>query len=484
MVIYMYVHRVYTLILYQCVRHSRAPAPPLSVSLNSTRSEYILVGIPYITTSTLYNHVELYKYTLVLGWGIFLSSGGNIGLRPASAAAVSVPPLSTAAFRACMLPFTHLVLFPLGVLQCIHFRSSAHALVDMEAAMRAAKIGEASAILLQLDGSEDTNGTPPEATAHELHDDGRLMTHQLQHAALRESMRQAQVPIIAIADGPLTGAAAGLFSAASTRVCTERTTYSFCTGFGAIGVLADLPQPHVAMAVALGAFSLNAHDCTELGLAQHYAPLDALPDLLSELHASPATYYDVPVSRRTRQTPPLHLVPLYASERAAPLNAALHNIFGEANSEIHTILTRLERQHVIAADHAEALARDPCGIHVRTQERAMAVRDALQAASDALRSQPPSALMAIYQTLQAARQRHGTAAATAPSPISAASELIADSAAGSAAPVAPAGAGLASRTSKPASSAEWDSPSRLHEFDLELELQLDAHLRLLRREYL
>lgn len=239
----------------------------------------------------------------------------------------------------------------------------------------------------------------------------------------RHAVERSRVPVIAVADGPLGGASAPLFLAASRRVCTSETVYSLrewsqrglVPGLGALDTLAALAQPHIALAVALGALELRACDCMALSLATHYAPREALSAMVDELRAAPSQYYDVPLSRRTTSTPPAHLVPLYAAEAAAPLNEALRVVFGEDGADagadgatdVTKVLWRLEERRRTAAAHAVALANEPCGIHIRTRERAGAVVSALDAASAALNATSPAVLAAILAELRAVRARRG-----------------------------------------------------------------------------
>eukprot|EP00966_Prymnesium_polylepis_P240577 5563604-Prymnesium_polylepis.1 len=61
---------------------------------------------------------------------------------------------------------------------------------------------------------------------------------------------------------------------------------------------------------------------------------------------------------------------------------------------------RLERQRSIAAEHALALANEPCGIHIGTRERADTVRDVLTEASNNLEHSCPEALAATSAVLR------------------------------------------------------------------------------------
>mmetsp|Transcript_44071 Transcript_44071/g.115828 ORF Transcript_44071/g.115828 Transcript_44071/m.115828 type:complete len:386 (+) Transcript_44071:33-1190(+) len=310
------------------------------------------------------------------------------------------------------------LLLPLPLLALVEVSvhlSSVHAMsTNLVAAVETAH-RETSPVLLRLHDGEDA-GKVSEATHMASLSIEQRVAFFRDQAQARHVVRSATVPVIAVApDGPLSGVAAGLFLAASHRIASLKTTYAvpdcrsgYCPAHGAIGVLARLDAAHIANAVALGALELNAHDLTELGLATHYVPsAEALHDMTIELRASPGDFFDVPLSRRTRKAPPLHLVPLYASEQAAPLYAALQKSFGDAVGSVEAMRLCLERQRMIATSHAAALATEPCGIHIRTQERALAVASALESASAALNPQCscPEALATTYAALRVARSK-------------------------------------------------------------------------------
>ena len=267
---------------------------------------------------------------------------------------------------------------------------------EIEAALLVANSSAASALLLTLDDATAPGSMDDATLLTTLGDDDRRALLRRESAA-RLALREAPVPVIAVADGGLTGASAALFLAASHRVCTQRTSFALnecrsglCPGFGLLSALGAVPQPHVSMAAALGCLELSAHDCIELGLATHYARSDELGPLFQELRASPPAYYDVPLARRTATAAPLYLVPLYASERGAPLNKAIAHVFGAKSDELplRLLLERLRTSQQAAAQHAAALAIEPCGIHIRTRERVEATRDALAAAC----ASPPTSI--------------------------------------------------------------------------------------------
>ena len=276
--------------------------------------------------------------------------------------------------------------------------------------LTAARGGALSAIVLTV---EDTDSADADVAFIASLSDADRVALLRREAACRQLLREAPCPVYAISDCMLSGPAAGLFLAASHRICTQRASFvldgchkGLCPGFGTLGAMAELNQPHVAMAVALGAVPLNAHDCLETGLATHFAPSDALPDLLAEWQAAPPEYLDVPLSRRT-QANPVRTVPLYASDRNTPLNAALRETFGPSASDVPDALRRIERSRRLATEHARALANEPCGINIGTLERADTVADVLSAASNSLAPQSscPVALATTWAVLRLLRRQ-------------------------------------------------------------------------------
>ena len=111
------------------------------------------------------------------------------------------------------------------------------------------------------------------------------------------------------------------------------------------------------------------------------------------------------------RTPLPHLTPppvCDLAELAAPLNDALLYCFGHDVSSPRHASERVYARLQAAADHADALAVEPCGIHIRTRERADAVRDALDAAYAALKptsGRHAAALAVTFVALRMASRR-------------------------------------------------------------------------------
>ena len=135
--------------------------------------------------------------------------------------------------------------------------------------------------------------------------------------------------MIAVGDGWHTSASAtGIFMAAATRVCTDRTVLALpecrgglSPGSGSLAYLGRLP-PHIAMYVALTGAMLNPHDAVELGMATHYVCQSEVLSLLNELRCAPAGYLDVPLGRRASD-PPQSLASLFADDLSGLLDDAL-----------------------------------------------------------------------------------------------------------------------------------------------------------------
>jgi len=213
------------------------------------------------------------------------------------------------------------------------------------------------------------------------------------HAFLLEAAKEQ--PVIALGDGwHLSSSAAGLFMAASTRVCTDRTVLALpecrgglSPGSGSLAYLSRL-APHMAMYVALTGAQLNSHDCMCLELATHYVCTADVLDLLNELRCAPAGYLDVPLSRRALP-PPEGLASLFARDVHDLLDASLSKCFGGgvgSASEVRPVLQE-ERARL------NSMLRS-CGWH--TRERAEAVLDVLDAAATALRRADDGAVAATF----------------------------------------------------------------------------------------
>jgi enoyl-CoA hydratase/carnithine racemase len=217
-------------------------------------------------------------------------------------------------------------------------------------------------------------------------------------AILRRLALQGR-PVISIAEETVSGAAAGLWMAASHRVCTHSTMFSLpecrvglCPA--SAPVLCRLgTEPHIAMYVALSGAQLTAHDCASLQLATHCAQADQMPDLLNELRRCPAASFPmlVPLLRRTEPAPS-YLASLFALGVGPSINATLLEVFGEAADAADCAL-RLRA----ALERARALTQSSAW---RTRECADAVVDILDSADKALRASSPSALAATFDMMR------------------------------------------------------------------------------------
>ena len=285
----------------------------------------------------------------------------------------------------------------------------------------------ANGVLLVIEDGEEEDA----ALLASLDNEARTALLRREHA-LRSRLREMSRPIIAVGSGRrLEGAAAGLFLAAEHRLVSQQTMFSLTAcRFGLVpGAIAELvstmnladatsaDKRALAMAVALGAMPLNAHDVAHV-LGALFSPAADVPALLHELRRAPSSYLDVPLTRRCAQ-PPAELALL-----AQPLVAkALRNVFGggsdgeNARAGAGSSRARGARS---AAAMRRALAKevydvdrllDSCAWH--TRECAEAVSDVLHAATFALDDarSSPHALALTARVLQRGLDAAGTAGA-------------------------------------------------------------------------
>ena len=206
-------------------------------------------------------------------------------------------------------------------------------------------------------------------------------------------------PVISIAEETVSGAAAGLWMAASHRVCTRSTIFSLpecrvglCPA--SAPVLCSLGiEPHMAMYAALTGAQLTAHDCASLQLATHFAQAEQMPDLLNELRRCPAASFPmlVPLQRRTEPAPS-YQASLFAEGVGPSINATILEVFGEAEDAADCAL-RLRA----ALERARPLTQSSAW---RTRECADAVVDILDSADKALRASSPSAVAATFDMMR------------------------------------------------------------------------------------
>lgn len=243
-----------------------------------------------------------------------------------------------------------------------------------------------------------------------------------QESAIHEKLRSAACPVVAIAESTVEHAALGIFLAADERLVTEHTHLKMVgcqmgmlpSGLTLLAPLAASSTPSdsesgedseedddssllesqrvaMAMALALGGTSINAHDAAKLKLSSMFCKASELPSLLSELRVAPADYLDVPLRRHSEQVPACH-AHLFADSVVVD---AVERCFGPTCADAAELVARLdaERKRV-------ATLTNSCGCHVR--ERAEAVAEILEEASAALdpRRSSPSALAATFAVLR------------------------------------------------------------------------------------
>ncbi|KAL1503019.1 hypothetical protein AB1Y20_011088 [Prymnesium parvum] len=256
---------------------------------------------------------------------------------------------------------------------------------------------DASAIILITSGADARANTPTPPPPMEEHDLRRLASRERAlHAFLREAA--SRIPVISVGDGwHHSASATGLFMAAPTRVCTDRTVLSLpeCRGglLPASGTLAYFRRcllPHLHMYVALTGAPLNPHDCFSLRLATSYVRAADVVWLLDELRHAPAEYLDLALSRRAR-TPHESLASLCAGDVQGLLDASLLKVFSvDSASEV---VSALQAERGQLSDMLSS-----CGWH--TRERAEAVADVLDTAASALRRAPSEAIAETFAAVQ------------------------------------------------------------------------------------
>ncbi|MFM1961027.1 MAG: hypothetical protein RL588_2544 [Pseudomonadota bacterium] len=101
-------------------------------------------------------------------------------------------------------------------------------------------------------------------------------------------------PVIAFMDGVTMGGGVGLSAPARFRIATERTTFAMPeTGIGLfpdVGGGWFLPRlpGRIGLWLALTGARIKAADCLHAGLATHFAPSEALPELKAALVENPS----------------------------------------------------------------------------------------------------------------------------------------------------------------------------------------------------
>ena len=132
--------------------------------------------------------------------------------------------------------------------------------------------------------------------------------HQRLHALAHGTGPDPQVPVIAVGDGIVMGAGAGLFMAASERLVTERTLFAMpeckiglVPDAGALHFLrhpATILAPSVGRMLALTGTRLRARDLLYAKLATDFLPAASVPALLDDLSRCPPGEHRAAFDRR------------------------------------------------------------------------------------------------------------------------------------------------------------------------------------------
>ncbi|MFJ8950189.1 enoyl-CoA hydratase/isomerase family protein [Streptomyces sp. NPDC102381] len=147
-----------------------------------------------------------------------------------------------------------------------------------------------------------------------FHDDARSGDHRASAAFLRDEYRlnsriaHYPKPYVAVMDGIVMGGGVGLSAHGGIRIVTERSKVAMPeVGIGLVpdvgGTYLFTHAPgHLGTHLALTGMAVGAADALLCGLADHYVPSEALPQLLRELAG--AEQPREAVARHTEQAPP------------------------------------------------------------------------------------------------------------------------------------------------------------------------------------
>lgn len=174
-------------------------------------------------------------------------------------------------------------------------------------------------------------------------------------------------PTIAIMDGITMGGGVGIALPCQVRIATEATRLAMPeTGIGLfpdVGggwYLSRLPG-RVGQFMALTGARLDGAECRYLGLATHYVPQAALPDLVDRLKAAPSraagaagAFADTPPPARIEQNLPL-IAKLFAAETLEDVIAALE---ADESDWAQTELATLRRKSPLSCKVSLRLLRD------------------------------------------------------------------------------------------------------------------------------
>jgi enoyl-CoA hydratase len=118
------------------------------------------------------------------------------------------------------------------------------------------------------------------------------------HQALFEAWAVHTLPVVAVADGIVMGAGAGLFMAANTRIATERTVFAMpeaaiglCPDAGALHFLRKDCPPTVGLYLALTGAHVGPADLGASGLATHALGAEQAAELIAALAMAPAAAF-------------------------------------------------------------------------------------------------------------------------------------------------------------------------------------------------
>ena len=206
--------------------------------------------------------------------------------------------------------------------------------------------------------------------------------------SLHQRLYAAAVPVVALCDGIVMGAGAGLFMAASVRVASVRTQFAMpevkiglCPDAGALHFLRVVAPPSVGQWLALTGAKLNAADTLGAGLATHFVEGETadVEDLRAELVAAADGDVGAVIERRCW---PSGDAAAGQGALDGPARDALDSAFGAlgreaAGDDVDALIARLR-------DARDAAARSVGSCGWRTREVAEASLELLDDALAAL----------------------------------------------------------------------------------------------------
>lgn len=207
------------------------------------------------------------------------------------------------------------------------------------------------------------------------------------------------MPVVAVGDGIVMGAGAGLFMAAGVRLATERTLFAMpecaiglCPDAGALHFLNQVcVDPAVGLCMALTGARLGPRDVLDAKLATHFVPKPGLEDTLAEMRVMPTSEVSWLVGRRSE---PCTRSPGLLASRKLVERVFQPQAAASAAALVASMEGELERVQVLMGS---------CGW--RTREQAEAEFDALSTWLVQIQAACPSAVNAAWLGMTLSRSQ-------------------------------------------------------------------------------